>query len=360
MGGHHSVIQHIKKQIPPTPGQPNCNAGTAAVPGVQYIQLGFGSDYINLSQLVGIDKNGNNVTRGRHASGPVGWGGEPRNAVDGGEQPRGHPNEYHSSGQGQVFEVRLDGPTEMSRVTVYNRTDCCTGRMEGHVVKFLDGNRNVVWTSPQLRDLPSQTFSVCDAQFTLPPGYLKEQKRIELNMAKADVVKKQGEYDNLTPAEALKRKTDEGNLEANRYITSVQTRFNYEMDIYNTKFAKAEVLAKSPSFLLAQKYKNDLAAKYKTAEKANKRFKEAYVTNRRRFLDANPHESVAGIGPFKTLDDRILIMFWFCYLLFLIPIAYHIISGLSPKGSSGETMGKVGGIVFAACIIAHLAIRNLG
>lgn len=131
-----------------------------SVQNVSFIQLGYGPDYINLSQLVGIDVTGRNVTRGRQASGPVGWGGVPSNAVDGGEAPRPYPQEYHSSAGNQVYEVKLDAPTEMASVTVYNRTDCCTARMSGHVVKFLDSNKNVLWTSPKLIDAPSQTVKV--------------------------------------------------------------------------------------------------------------------------------------------------------------------------------------------------------
>ncbi len=192
------------------------------------------------------------------------------------------------------------------------------------------------------------------------PSLFKDQKRIELNMAKQDVVKKQNEYDNLTPEEAVKRKTDEGNKEANDYINSVQTRLNYEVDIYKTKLSEVDTLANSPAFKLAQKYRQDLSTKHSSAFLENKKYKEAYVTNRRRFLDADPSESVAGFGPFKTLDDRIFLLFWFCYLLFLIPVGYHLVSGLGSKiGGTGAQMGTLFGLVLGACIVAHLAIRNL-
>jgi len=357
MGNQASIIQQIQGQVQNRQTS-SCNQNAS---GVKYIQLGYGPDFINLSQLVGIDKAGNNVTRGRPSTGPVGWGGEPRNAVDGGEQPRGHPNEYHSAGGGQVFEVTLDGPTDMASVTVYNRADCCSGRMAGHVVKFLDSNKTIVWTSPPLLDRPSQTVSVCDAPITRPPGYLKEQKRIELNMAKTDVVKKQQEYDDLTPAEALKRKTDQGNAEATKYIEGVTVRSQYENDIYEKLFSEIDILANSPSFKLAQKYRTDLAQKYDSAVAENAKFKDAYVTNRRRFLDANPHESVSGIGPFQTLDDRILLLFWTCYLLFLIPTTYYIVSGLGSKiGTPLMQNGATAGVILSACLVAHLSIKNFG
>lgn len=357
MGNKASILQQIQGQVQNRPTS-NCRENAS---GVKYIQLGFGPDLVNLSQLVGIDKTGNNVTRGRPTKGPVGWGGEARNAVDGGEQPRGHPNEYHSSGKGDVFEVTLDGPTDMASVTIYNRADCCSGRMAGHVVKFLDSNRNIVWTSPPLLDRPTQTVSVCDAPLTRPPGYLKEQKRIELNMARTDVSNKQKEYDDLTPAEALKRKTDQGNDEATKYIDGVRIRSNYENEINEKLFSEIDILANSPSFKLAQKYRAELTQKYDVAVAENAKFKDAFVTNRRRFLDADPQESVSGIGPFKTLDDRILLLFWTCYLLFLIPTTYYIVSGLGTKiGTPLMQNGTTAGVVLSASLVAHLAIKNFG
>jgi len=192
------------------------------------------------------------------------------------------------------------------------------------------------------------------------PALLKEQKRVELNMAKVDVTKKQTEYDILAPDEAIKRKTDEGTKEATEYINNVNTRLNYELDIYNTKLSEANTLANSPAFKLAQKYRKDITSKYNSAFSENKKYKEAFITNRRRFLDANPSESVAGIGPFQSLDDRVMALFWFCYLLFLLPMSYHIVSGIGSKiGGPMVQYATVFGVVLGACIIAHLAIRNL-
>jgi hypothetical protein len=148
------------KNNAPPPAPKAQGENPKCVQNVKYIQLGFGPDYINLSQLVGIDSMGKNVTKGRPASGPVGWGGEARNAVDGGESARPYPNEYHSAAPGQVYEVTLDGPTKISSLVVYNRTDCCTGRMAGHVIKLLDVGKTVLWTSPKLIDAPSQTVVV--------------------------------------------------------------------------------------------------------------------------------------------------------------------------------------------------------
>jgi hypothetical protein len=98
-----------------------------------------------------------NVTQGRPASGPSGFGTDPSSAVDGADYPKSYPYIFHSSGGFQVFEITLDKPTEMSKVTIYNRRDCCSGRMTDHVVKFLDSDRKILWISPKLIGVAKQT-----------------------------------------------------------------------------------------------------------------------------------------------------------------------------------------------------------
>jgi hypothetical protein len=100
-------------------------------------------------------------------------------------------------------------------------------------------------------------------------GAFKQQKRTELNMAKADVVKKQREYDNLTPDEALKRKTDEGTAEAARIIREFDASFSAETRVYNQTLDEIQTIANSPAFRLSQKYKKDLADKFVAVNKEN-------------------------------------------------------------------------------------------
>lgn len=192
------------------------------------------------------------------------------------------------------------------------------------------------------------------------PSLFKDQKRVELNMAKADVKTKQAEYDKLTPDEAVKRKTDEGTKEASDYINGVQTRMNYELELYNTTLGEVNTLADSPAFKLAQKYKSDISKKYSSVEKENKKYKEAYVTNRRRFLDNNPHETVNGIWGFASIDERIYLLFWFTFLLFLLPLSHHIIDGLGIQLGDDKTRFYIWIVVkVVAVFIVDRALRYL-
>ena len=187
-------------------------------------------------------------------------------------------------------------------------------------------------------------------------GAYKQQKRIELNMAKADVVQKQQEYDNLTPDEALKRKTDEGTAEAARVLGQFDLSFSAETRVYNHILDEIHTIANSPAFRLAQKYKKDLADKYVAVQQENTKIKEYSATNRRRFLDNDPQENVGAL----SIDDRIYLLFWFCFLLFLMPISHHIIDGL------GATLGDENrrfyiwiGIKIGVIIVADQALRYL-
>jgi len=187
-------------------------------------------------------------------------------------------------------------------------------------------------------------------------GAFKQQKRTELNMAKADVVKKQQEYDNLTPDEALKRKTDEGTAEAARIIREFDASFNAETRVYNQTLDEIKTIANSPAFRLAQKYKKDLADKYVAVNQENAKIKEYSATNRRRFLDNDPQENVGAL----SIDDRIYLLFWFCFLLFLMPISHHIIDGLGLSlGDENKRFYIWIGVKIGAIIVADRALRYL-
>jgi hypothetical protein len=117
-----------------------------------------------MSQLVGIDVNGNNVTRGRPTSGESNYGDVPSKAVDGNERVREHPDIYHSrEGQYDKWEVRLDKPTEMAKVIYYDRVGGAYRKRENNI-NFLDANRKVIWSSGKLNSEPTQTINVADGK----------------------------------------------------------------------------------------------------------------------------------------------------------------------------------------------------
>jgi len=227
-------------------------SSTNGIPNVSYIQLGYGADYINLSQIVGKDINGNNVTKGRPTTGPEGWGGITPNAVDGNEMARPYPGVYHSSGGNQYIEVTLDKPTTMASATVYNRTDCCSGRMTGHVVKFLDSRKNVLWTSPPLKDLPSQTVGMLSIQDIVIPNNQPDAAQLQYTsdmQTYNDTVRRNNQnYNTLLSAY---------NTNVNNLQNTYQSALNNYRDIYN------RIVALVKEYNNKAKVFNDTNTKYK-------------------------------------------------------------------------------------------------
>lgn len=134
------------------PGGGQAPASGGSIGNVKFVRLAGGSDYINLSQLVVTDVNGNNVSRGRRTtSSGVGYDGQTQFAVDGNEASRSHPQEYHSSGGNAWWQVELDAPSNIASVTVYNRSDCCLDRMaSGYKVYLLGPDNSILFTSAKL------------------------------------------------------------------------------------------------------------------------------------------------------------------------------------------------------------------
>jgi hypothetical protein len=134
-----------------------------SVGNVSFIRVYGSQSGPQIGQLVGLDDKGNNVTKGRRATGkdvPIGNAG-PEKAVDGNEFVRPYPGMYHPHGRAdQWFQVQLDKPTSISSVKIYNRGDCCQDRMVGNKVYLLDANQNILWTSQALTAAPIQTVTI--------------------------------------------------------------------------------------------------------------------------------------------------------------------------------------------------------
>ena len=65
------------------------------------------------------------------------------------------------SGGNAFFEVPLDGPTEMATVTIYNRADCCQGRMgSGYKIFLLNESEEVIFTSANLTGEAKQIITI--------------------------------------------------------------------------------------------------------------------------------------------------------------------------------------------------------
>jgi hypothetical protein len=133
------------------------NGEMPGTPGVTKIQIagGWNNTNLNFSQLVAYDSRGNNVSIGRPTQGSGQW--EPTSnsgkAVDGHHAPRAHPNEYHDSQSPKNvshWEVKLDRPTTISAIIVYNRADCCQDRLSRFNMHMFNSANEIIYWKPYI------------------------------------------------------------------------------------------------------------------------------------------------------------------------------------------------------------------
>lgn len=117
------------------------------------LSAGATNTCLNFSQIVVVDINGQNVSKGRPTDAGPAHGPESiaKNVVDGNERPRGHPQEYHGNCQvGDWLSVTLDAPTTVAMVILYNRDDCCQERLSSFTLHGISESGDLVYRSGQL------------------------------------------------------------------------------------------------------------------------------------------------------------------------------------------------------------------
>ena len=131
------------------------------ISNVGFVSIQGGTEFLNIAQLVVLDENGNNISRGRpqQVNSETYSDANKTKANDGGEAPRSHPAGYHGRGRDDVWQVTLDGSKKVSSVIIYNRGDCCQERMaSGYVIKLLSPlpKPALIFTSKRLNANPVQ------------------------------------------------------------------------------------------------------------------------------------------------------------------------------------------------------------
>jgi len=193
------------------------------------------------------------------------------------------------------------------------------------------------------------------------PRVIREQKRVELTMARNDAAQKQIEYEKLVPDETQKAKINQANANIAAYLEPKQMQFNYELQLFNRALSQVDALSNSATLALAQKYRVGLKQKHEYVANEYQKNKEKAFTQRRRFLDADPQEGVPGVGWFETIDDQILLVFWFCYTLFIGMTLSFVLSHFAIKIGSTRNMMIIAAILMILCIIvAHTFIKLYG
>ena len=103
--------------------------------------------YLGLAE-VQVFSGSENVAQGRTTSqSTTGYGGTSNRAVDGDTNGVYAANSVtHTTQQRDPWwEVDLSGARVINRIIIWNRTDCCSERLDGFSIQILDKDREVVW-----------------------------------------------------------------------------------------------------------------------------------------------------------------------------------------------------------------------
>ena len=149
---------------------------------VRYIWLYAGVDgnYINLSQILVIDDKGQNVTgNARISSSTPQYDTNVKTAVDGNLSPRAYPSIYHSgNGSYDYYQLSFFTPVNVSSITLYNRTDCCSDRLSKCTLNIAGSSGTV--TQTLTADL-IQTYSF------VPPLLQDTDADVQANVVTEDI-----------------------------------------------------------------------------------------------------------------------------------------------------------------------------
>ena len=167
------------------PGFPNCDAllgkrrspapaaGTGGGASGRYVVISTDvspEHILNVAEIQVFDENKVNVSQGKTVTKSSGWQGDQfpgANLVDGNTNNFAHTS--GNAGESPWMSIDLGADTNVSLIKVFNRTDCCQGRLAGALVQVLDSLGGVVFTSPPLTAAMEQDV-VPAAGSRLPPA----------------------------------------------------------------------------------------------------------------------------------------------------------------------------------------------
>lgn len=135
----------------------------------RYVRIYGYNKYIHIQELEIFDQNNRNIAKGiryprvRQSSTWPGWRANPNYVTNGDKRWRRWPNSNHTRRRGyQWVQVDLGSEKTITKIRVYNRPDCCRGRLNGaKLVIYGNGGTQDTKISPiTLNSNRVQTFSV--------------------------------------------------------------------------------------------------------------------------------------------------------------------------------------------------------
>jgi hypothetical protein len=141
----------------------------------------IGDAWIQIAQLVVINKDGENVAKNANTSSSGSWNSDSNSgkAVDGSMHARSFPGMYHSNtvDANTFFKIDLGKEHDITKVIYYNRADCCSNRSYGMRVQFYDKDntflleKRIMGTSPsyEIPLINPGSAATCKANLNPPP-----------------------------------------------------------------------------------------------------------------------------------------------------------------------------------------------
>lgn len=140
-------------------------------------------NFINISQLVVRDQDGKNIanTGSFYTSSDAEYNTSINTLVDGNEVVRAYPNIYHSGSKRDThFSLSFVSPINVSLITLYNRSDCCTERL-GKCMLFIN-KPNIGWVN-----LTTLTADLVQTYNFIPPLLQDTDGDIQANVVTEDI-----------------------------------------------------------------------------------------------------------------------------------------------------------------------------
>ena len=184
-------------------------------------------------------------------------------------------------------------------------------------------------------------------------------RKVELNQLRNDVNTKQNEVESCDPAEKATRLRNQYIQQNADFINRLWPEFTSLEGQFFSKIEDADSLIKAIGPL--ESYNKEMDDELKALREKEKNFLHEERYFRRTFLDNSPQEGVAGIVFQHTSDDKVLLLFWVCYL---VGIASLVAMGMNVYGSqlgSKSTQIQTGVcIVLIAWGFAYYCITKFG
>lgn len=162
----------------------SASAGLVGVKDIKVTKTAGSTQYIQISELqafqTGTGADVALASAGAVATAPSTWNSEstPAKAIDGLFSNLTFPNMFHNRGDvaGEFLNISLSAPAELSSVTIYGRSDCCSFR-DIFDVSFFGANGNLLFTELGANATNAQTHMV---SFALPNTAVPEPSSIAL------------------------------------------------------------------------------------------------------------------------------------------------------------------------------------